>query len=123
MTNRINMRGAWNRISRNYQTDHKIPTDFVHYGPNCPNEDQLRLIGDVRDKRVLEIGCGGGQCAIAFAKRGAVATGVDLSDAQIEFAQRLAAREGARSGFCGATSRIFRPLRMPARTSSSPPTR
>jgi ubiquinone/menaquinone biosynthesis C-methylase UbiE len=88
------LRRKWNRISPFYQAEHDIPTDFVHYGPHCPNEDQLQLIGDVRGKRVLEVGCGGGQCSIAFAKRGAVVTGIDLSDNQIEFARELAARNG-----------------------------
>jgi ubiquinone/menaquinone biosynthesis C-methylase UbiE len=96
---RIDMRKAWNKISPHYQAEHKIPTDFVHYGPHCPNEDQLQLIGDVVGKRVLEIGCGGGQCSIAFAKRGAIATGLDLSDAQIEFARKLAADNGVEATF------------------------
>jgi len=86
----INLRKSWNAISPHYQEAHKIPTDFVHYGPHCPNEDQLQLIGDVQGKQVLEIGCGGGQCSIAFAKRGASVTGLDLSDAQIAFAQESA---------------------------------
>jgi ubiquinone/menaquinone biosynthesis C-methylase UbiE len=93
MDHHIDMRDSWNKISPYYQQKHKIPADFVHYGPHCPNEDELQLIGDVRGKRVLEIGCGGGQCAIAFAKRGAIATGIDLSDAQIEFARSLAQQE------------------------------
>ncbi|HUT73311.1 MAG TPA: methyltransferase domain-containing protein [Armatimonadota bacterium] len=99
MTDRVNMRQAWNRISPGYQADYEIPTDFAHYGPHCPNEDQLKLVGEVRGRRVLEIGCGGGQCAIAFAKRGAVATGIDISDAQIEFARELARREGVAATF------------------------
>lgn len=99
MTDRVNMRQAWNRISPGYQEDYQIPTDFVHYGPHCPNEDQLQLIGDVRGKHVLEIGCGGGQCAVAFAKRGAIATGVDIADTQIRFARELARREGVEVTF------------------------
>ena len=86
----INMRAAWNTISPHYQAEHQIPADFVHYGPHCPNEDQLQLLGDTRGKRVLEIGCGGGQCSVAFAKRGAIATGLDISDEQVKFARRLA---------------------------------
>ena len=90
MAKPTNMRQAWNKISPHYQAEHNIPTDFVHYGPHCPNEDQLQLIGDVAGKQVLEIGCGGGQCSLAFAARGAVATGLDLSDEQVKFARRLA---------------------------------
>jgi len=96
---RVNMRAVWNKITPHYQKEHQIPTDFVHYGPHCPNEDQLQLTGDVRGKHVLEIGCGGGQCSIAFAKRGAVVTGIDLSDKQIEFARRLAKQEGVEAEF------------------------
>jgi ubiquinone/menaquinone biosynthesis C-methylase UbiE len=99
MAKHVNVREVWNQISPYYQAEHNIPADFVHYGPHCPNEDQLQLIGDVRGKRVLEIGCGGGQCSIAFAKRGAIATGVDLSDEQIAFARQLAEREGAKATF------------------------
>jgi len=93
------MRDSWNRICAEYQRRSRIPTDFVHYGPYCPNEDQLQLIGEVRGKKVLEIGCGGGQCAIAFAKRGALATAIDISDAQIEFARRLAHQQGVQVTF------------------------
>jgi ubiquinone/menaquinone biosynthesis C-methylase UbiE len=92
-------RNKWNEISPYYQAEHDIPTGFVHYGPHCPNEDKLQLIGDVRGKRVLEVGCGGGQCSIAFAKRGAVVTGVDLSDAQIAYARESAQREGVQATF------------------------
>jgi ubiquinone/menaquinone biosynthesis C-methylase UbiE len=99
MTDRINMRQAWNRITPHYQAEHRIPTDFVHYGPHCPNEDELQLIGDVRAKRVLEIGCGGGQCSVAFAKRGAIAMGIDLSDEQVKFARALAKESGVAAEF------------------------
>ncbi len=99
MRKRLTMREAWNKIAPHYQKEHQIPTEFVHYGPHCPNEDQLQIVGDVKGKQVLEIGCGGGQCAIAFAKRGAVVTGVDFSDGQIKFARELAKREGVEATF------------------------
>ncbi|MBI4416731.1 MAG: methyltransferase domain-containing protein, partial [Euryarchaeota archaeon] len=92
-------RAAWNAISREYQAKHRIPTDDAHYGPRMPTERQLQLIGDVRGKRLLEIGCGGGQCAIAFAKRGAIAAGKDLSEEQLAFARALAEREGVHVDF------------------------
>jgi SAM-dependent methyltransferase len=56
-------------------------------------EDELRLLGDVTGRRILEIGCGGGQCSIAFAKQGATVTAIDISDAQIAFARSLAQSE------------------------------
>ena len=96
-------RAAWNAISSEYQSSHRIPTDDAHYGPRAPPERELRLVGDVAGKRLLEIGCGGGQCAIAFAKRGAIAAGKDLSEEQLAFARALAAREEVRVSFYHGT--------------------
>lgn len=87
------MRSAWNDNSETYQSLHEIGTDSAHYGPWAPLENELRLLGDVRGLHIFEVGCGGGQCCVAFAKQGAVATGVDVSDSQIAFARKLAACE------------------------------
>ncbi len=80
----------WNKTSKNYQKESKIETTSAHYGPCAPNENKLRLLGNVRGKKILEIGCGGGQCSIAFAKQGAKCTGLDLSKAQLKHAEDLA---------------------------------
>lgn len=85
---------AWNAVSAWYQARHQIPTQSAHYGPWAPLENELRLLGDVRGLRVLEVGCGGGQCAIAFARQGAHVAGVDPSATQLDFARALAAQEG-----------------------------
>ena len=69
---------------------------MAHYGPDIPTEAELRLLGDLRGKRVLELGCGGGQCSIAFAKQGATAIGVDFSAAQLAFGRRLCDEEDVR---------------------------
>ena len=95
----IDMRAAWNQIAAHYQSHHAIPTDSAHYGPWAPLENELRLLGDVRGRRILEVGCGGGQCSIAFAKQGAIVAGLDLSDAQLDFARKLAASEGVSANF------------------------
>lgn len=44
-------------------------------------------------KRVVELGCGGAQNAIALAKQGAHAIGIDISSAQLDFARKLVASE------------------------------
>ena len=68
----------WNKSSKDYQKVSNIPIK-VHYGPGSPFEDDLNLIGDVKGKSILELGCGGAQCAISFAKKGAKVTAVDIS--------------------------------------------
>ena len=84
---------AWDKYSAAYQAAARLPTDVAHYGPDIATEAELRLLGHLRGKRVLELGCGGAQCSIAFAKQGAHAIGVDASGEQLAFARRLCERE------------------------------
>src|SRR5205085_6413945 len=84
---------AWDRHSAAYQAGARLPTDVAHYGPDIGTEAEFRLCGDVKGKRVVELGCGGGQCSIAFAKQGATAIGIDFSAEQLAFAKRLCERE------------------------------
>lgn len=92
-------RAAWNAIARPYQERHASDFDRVSWGIGGPCEDDARLLGDVRGKRLLEIGCGGGQHSILFAKQGARCVGIDLSDEQVKHARRLAEREGVDTEF------------------------
>jgi SAM-dependent methyltransferase len=87
---------AWDRHSAAYQAGARLPTDVAHYGPDIPTEAELKLLGDLKGKRVLELGCGGAQCSIAFAKQGATAIGVDFSGEQLAFARRLYEKEGVK---------------------------
>jgi SAM-dependent methyltransferase len=87
---------AWDRYASAYQSGAQLPTNVAHYGPDIATEAELRLLGDLKGKRVLELGCGGAQCAIAFVKQGATAIGVDFSAEQLAFARRLCEREEVR---------------------------
>ena len=87
---------AWDRHSAAYQAGAQLPTDVVHYGPDIPTEADLGLLGHLKGKRVLELGCGGAQCSIAMAKAGATAIGVDFSAEQLAFARRLCDQEKVR---------------------------
>ncbi|MHB8671444.1 MAG: class I SAM-dependent methyltransferase [Acidimicrobiales bacterium] len=85
---------GWDRWSSTYQAGMALPADVVHYGPDLPGEDELRLCGDVRGKRVLDLGCGGGQSSLAFARQGGISIGVDFSAEQLAYARRLSDQEG-----------------------------
>ena len=52
-------------------------TDVVQFGPDLPTDADLRLCGDMRNKRVLDLGCGRGENAVTFAKQGAHVIAVD----------------------------------------------
>ena len=70
-----------------------LALDLVHYGPDVPTEAELRLLGRLEGKRVLELGCGGGPVSVAMAKQGAKVIAVDHSADQIGHARRLCERE------------------------------
>jgi ubiquinone/menaquinone biosynthesis C-methylase UbiE len=84
---------GWNIISRGPQEKTRISLEDVHYGPISAGESELKLLGNVKGKNALEIGCGGGQNAIVLAKWGAKSVGLDISEEQIKHARKLARKE------------------------------
>jgi len=90
---------AWDRYATAYQEQAALPTDVAHYGPDAPTETDLHLLGSLRGKRVLDLGCGGAQASIAFARQGAIVTGVDFSAGQLGHARHLAEAEAVKVEF------------------------
>ena len=90
---------GWNTIAKDYQSSVRISLDDVHYGPISPGEKELKLLGEVKGKDILEIGCGGGQNAIALAKWGAKSVGLDISEEQIKYAKILANKQRVKVSF------------------------
>lgn len=87
---------AWDQAAAAYLADVQFPTDVAHYGPDIGTEADFRLLGDLKGKRVLELGCGAAQNSVVFAKQGAIAIGVDQSGEMLAAARRLADREEVR---------------------------
>jgi SAM-dependent methyltransferase len=85
---------AWDRLAT--AVEQTVRLDTVNYGPEMPSERELRLLGDVKGKRVLDLGCGSGQASIAFARQGAHAIALDASARQLERGRRLAEIEEVR---------------------------
>ena len=54
----------------------------------------VKLFGKLKRKKLLDLGCGGGQTSIFFAEQGALVTGIDFSKKQIGFARSLAKKNG-----------------------------
>ena len=68
--------------SRDYATHrHGPPTSFF---------DRLETFAPLKDRRVLDLATGPGTVALELARRGAIVSGIDLSDAQIEAARARA---------------------------------
>jgi len=53
----------------------------------------LEFLGDVTDKRILDLGTGTGRAAIALARHGAHVTGVDASSEMLNMARRRASEQ------------------------------
>ncbi|MEW6685504.1 MAG: class I SAM-dependent methyltransferase [Candidatus Edwardsbacteria bacterium] len=89
----------WEESSKYFQEEAKIPTTSAHWGVHAPYEKELNLLGNVKGKKILEVGCGGGQSSIALAKKGAICTGIDISKEQLKFAEKLAKKENVKVKF------------------------
>jgi SAM-dependent methyltransferase len=57
-------------------------------------EDELRILGEVAGRDVLELGCGGGQWSVALARRGARPVGLDIAERQLDHARANVAAAG-----------------------------
>ena len=71
--------------------------DYAVFRPGPPRRfyDMLRVLGvGLSGQRILDLGTGTGVLAREFARRGANAAGVDISQNQINTARRLAVQEG-----------------------------
>jgi SAM-dependent methyltransferase len=57
----------------------------------CPEHRWIRAqVGDLRGRRVLDLGCGAGEAAVWFAKQGANVTACDLSTGFLDLVERVA---------------------------------
>jgi len=91
----IDIRNSWEKIARFYSQTYTIKTNIIHYGPLCPGEDKLQLLGDISGFKAIDLGCGAGQNCIALTKLGGIVTGVDYAANQLEAARDLAQRDKA----------------------------
>ena len=64
-----------------------------------------------KEDSIIEIGCGGAQCAIAMAKKGANVTGVDQSQEQLKFAKNLAQKNKVKIKFIQSSFQNLRKLK------------
>lgn len=88
---RVNRR-AWDRMSAEYQAKHSahLTETARAWGVWRIPEAEVQALGDVRDRDVLELGCGAAQWSIALAQDGARPVGIDLSAKQLRHARRAA---------------------------------
>ena len=84
-------RSWWDAEAADYYAEHGRflgDADFV-WGPEGWRESELRLLGEVAGRRVLEIGAGAGQCSRWLATQGAAVVATDLSRGMLRTALTL----------------------------------
>lgn len=81
-------REGWNSLIRSKKKF--ANTILPEYGPFLKrNEDKINLIGDVTNKKILDLGCGSGESLEYLLKKGASEIwGIDISKEQIKNAKR-----------------------------------
>lgn len=92
---------AWDRIAAKLAAAAGPARDFIGYGSllggdDIPTERELRLLGTLDGKRVLELGCGTGHNAVALVRQGARAIAIEPSEQLAAHARRLAEMDQVR---------------------------
>jgi SAM-dependent methyltransferase len=90
-------RDAWNADADDYQARNAATLESgggMAWGVWQIPEAELNVLGEVRDRDILEFGCGAAQWSIALSRLGARPVGLDLSERQLEHARRLMVEAG-----------------------------
>jgi SAM-dependent methyltransferase len=89
-------RAFWERTSRAYEQRHRRKLqehDGMAWGFWRRPERELGLLGNVRGKRILELGCGAARWSKGLARRGGRPVGLDSSAEQLKAAVSVLGRE------------------------------
>lgn len=82
----------WNkRLDLHLESSFYAMDDFLN-GKSSLKDIERKLLGDLKNKKVLHLQCHFGQDTLSMAREGAVVTGVDLSDKSIAKAKDLSKR-------------------------------
>jgi SAM-dependent methyltransferase len=104
-------RGWWDGEAEAYYVEHGayLGDDRFVWGPEGLDEAEAGLLGPVRDRDVLEVGCGAAQCARWLARQGARVVATDLSAGMLRRGAALEARPGTprTAGLVQADARVL----------------
>jgi SAM-dependent methyltransferase len=89
-------RAFWDDDADDYQAAHggQLAAAPLAWGSFRRPEAELRVLGDVVHRDVLELGCGAAQWSIGLARNGARCVGLDISGAQLRHARAAIAGAG-----------------------------
>jgi SAM-dependent methyltransferase len=92
-------RRSWNAVTPAHNSHKHDQAGFLRNGGSTLYPEELELLGDIEGLRLLHLQCNCGQDSLSLAARGADVTGVDISDAAIDFARTLSAESSIAARF------------------------
>ncbi|MBL8880781.1 MAG: class I SAM-dependent methyltransferase [Phycisphaerales bacterium] len=90
---------SWNAVTPVHNSHKRDQAGFLRAGGSTLDDIDLGLLGDVRGQRLVHLQCNCGQDSLSIAARGAIVTGVDISDEAIAFAVQLSKDSGIPAAF------------------------
>jgi SAM-dependent methyltransferase len=90
---------AWNAATRAHNSHKADQARFLRQGGSTLFPEELELLGDIAGLSLVHLQCNAGQDTLSLARRGAIVTGVDISDEAIDFARQLSADTGIAGTF------------------------
>lgn len=82
--------------AREIQVDSLLVEDFFEAETAIENRMALQKLGDLKDKRILDLGCGAGESSVYFAIKGGDVFAVDISTEMLKKTKELSERYGVK---------------------------
>jgi PhzF family phenazine biosynthesis protein len=92
-------RRSWNLATTAHNQRKREQAAWLRAGGELLFPEELELLGDTANKRLVHLQCNSGQDSLCLARRGAIVTGVDISDEAIDFARTLSSDSGIPASF------------------------
>ncbi len=90
---------SWNDATGAHDSHRGDLAGFLRGGGSTLFPEELELLGDLEGKTLAHLQCNSGGDSVSLALRGAVVTGVDISEEAVSSARRLAAEAGIPADF------------------------
>lgn len=92
-------RRSWNAVTPAHNSHKGDQAEFFREGGSTLFPEELELLGDIEGASLLHLQCNCGQDSLSLVAAGAKVTGVDISDAAVDFARTLSADSGLPARF------------------------